>query len=197
MMKNLMRLLSAPARLTAITLVVCGLFYPLLLTGIAQVALPYRANGSILVGGKDQAYGSELIGQSFTSPGFFHPRPSAHDYDAMASGGSNLGPSSRRLYESLRRRAAKVRRQYGTRRVPVDMVTASSSGLDPDISLLAAYVQVVRVSKRTGISEDKLRRLIAAHTIPRQFGFLGEPRVNVLSLNMEVAKTLGKPQTRQ
>ena len=167
---------------TAITAVLLGIAYPLVITGIAHIAFPTQASGE-LVRKDGVLIGSRLISQSFTGPGYFHSRPSAagSGYDASASSGSNLGPTSKALVQRI---AQSVSAEATTKPVPVDLVTASGSGLDPDISPAAAYFQVDRVSHSTGISEDAIRKLVAAHITQRQFGVLGEPRVNVLELNL-------------
>jgi K+-transporting ATPase ATPase C chain len=167
---------------TAITAVLLGIAYPLVITGIAHIAFPAQASGG-LVRKDGVLIGSRLIGQSFTGPGYFHSRPSAAGggYDASASSGSNLGPTSRALVQRI---AQSVSTEATTQPVPVDLVTASGSGLDPDISPAAAYFQVGRVSSSTGIPEDVLRKLVASHITQRQLGVLGEPRVNVLELNL-------------
>jgi K+-transporting ATPase ATPase C chain len=172
---------------TAITAVLLGIGYPLVITGIAHIAFPAQASGK-LVRQDGVLIGSRLIGQPFTGPGYFHSRPSAagSGYDASASSGSNLGPTSKTLVQRI---AQSVSAEATTQPVPVDLVTASGSGLDPDISPAAAYYQVGRVSRSTGIPEDVLRQLVAAHITQRQFGVLGEPRVNVLELNLSL-KTL-------
>lgn len=167
---------------TAITAVLLGIAYPLAITGIAHIAFPTQASGEFVR--KDGVLiGSRLIGQPFTGPGYFHSRPSAagSGYDASASSGSNLGPTSKALVQRI---AQSVSAEATTQPVPVDLVTASGSGLDPDISPAAAYFQVSRVAGSTGIPEDVLRKLVAAHITQRQFGVLGEPRVNVLELNL-------------
>jgi potassium-transporting ATPase KdpC subunit len=179
---------------TAITAVLLGLAYPLVVTGIAHIAFPAQASGE-LVRKEGVLIGSRLIGQPFTGPGYFHSRPSAagNGYDASASSGSNLGPTSNALVQRI---AQSVSAETTTQPVPVDLVMASGSGLDPDISPAAAYYQVGRVSRSIGIPEDALRKLVAAHITQRQFGILGEPRVNVLELNLALsALTQKKPDT--
>jgi K+-transporting ATPase ATPase C chain len=170
--------------MTIITTVLCGILYPLAVTGAARIFFPNRAGGS-LVSAKGKVVGSVLIGQPFTSPEYFHPRPSAagNGYDPLASGGSNLGPTNHQLADRIRTDAAKLTAENPGVPVPADLLTTSASGLDPDISPEAAYFQVPRVAKARSISEPELRALIQAHTLSRQLNFLGEPRVNVLELN--------------
>ncbi len=165
---------------------VLQLAYVLFVTGVAQTIMPYQSNGSLLyVDGK--VVGSELIGQSFTSPGYFHGRPSAVDYDGAESAGSNLGPTSEKLMEQVRERVEQVRRENGLppdAPVPADLVLASASGLDPDISVEGAMLQVGRVATARGLAESEVRALVERHFEPPQFGFLGQERVNVLKLNL-------------
>jgi potassium-transporting ATPase KdpC subunit len=174
--------------IVAFTLLV-GLAYPLAITGIAQVVFPYQANGSMITDGSGKVVGSALIGQGFAKPEYFHPRPSAagdKGYDATSSGGSNLGPSNQKLIDSVKDRAAAYRQENGLAAdapVPVDAVTASASGLDPDISPANAQLQVKRVAAARKLSEDQVRSLVQQHTQGRMLGILGEPRVNVLELN--------------
>jgi len=181
-MLSMKRHLITACLYTAITAVLLGIGYPLVITGIAHIAFPAQASGG-LVRKDGVLIGSRLIGQPFTGPGYFHSRPSAAGggYDASASSGSNLGPTSKALMQRI---AQSVSAEATTQPVPVDLVTASGSGLDPDISPAAAYFQVGRVSRSTGIPEDVLRKLVAARITQRQFGVLGEPRVNVLELNI-------------
>jgi len=167
-----------------------GILYPLVITGIAQVAFPSQAGGSILV--KDgKAIGSSLIGQSFRDPAHFWGRPSAttpQPYNGLASGGSNLGPLNPALTEAVKARIDALRAAEPTNKasIPVDLVTASASGLDPDISLAAAYYQLNRVARARGANPEALRALIAAHAQGRWLGILGEPRINVLELNLSL-----------
>jgi K+-transporting ATPase ATPase C chain len=173
--------------MTLVTTVVFGLIYPLVVTGLAQVIFPGRANGQLIRRGDGTVIGSRLIGQPFVSPGYFHSRPSAAGnagYDAGASGGSNLGPTNQKLLDRVRAEVARLQAENPTKPVPIDLVTTSASGLDPHISLAAAEFQVPRVAREREITEEKLRGIVAAHTEARQFGFLGEPRVNVLLLNI-------------
>jgi K+-transporting ATPase ATPase C chain len=165
-----------------------GVAFPLALAALARPLFPRQADGSLIV--RDGAVvGSELIGQGFSGPGYFHPRPSAagDGYDAASSGGSNLGPANPKLHEAVRRRAEDYRRKNGLAAdapVPADAVTCSGSGLDPHISPADAALQAPRVARERGLDEAAVRRLVAEHTSGRQFGFLGEPRVNVLPLNL-------------
>jgi potassium-transporting ATPase KdpC subunit len=173
---------------TLATTVLLGIIYPLVVTGIAQVIFPKQANGE-LVERNGTLVGSRLLGQPFTAPGYFYSRPSAAGtagYDPTSSGGSNLGPTNKAL---IARVDASVKQLQATNPgipVPVDLVTASGSGLDPDISPAAAEFQIPRVSKERGMSEPDVRALVAKHTKGRQFGFLGERRVNVLELNLDL-----------
>lgn len=183
MTKNLMTSMW----MTVATTLLLGIVYPLVVTGIAQVIFPKRANGDLIRSG-GTIVGSRLIGQPFTSPGYFHSRPSSAGagYDAANSGGSNLGPTSKALLDRVIASVHTLRAENPNLPIPVDLVTASGSGLDPDISPAGAEFQVPRVARERGIGESEVRDLIARHTISRQLGFLGEPRVNVLELNLEL-----------
>jgi len=182
--------------LIALTLIT-GLVYPLAMTGIAQVIFPYRAQGS-LIERDGKVVGSELIGQQFTSDKYFHGRPSATTapdpadpnktvaapYNAANSGGSNLGPSNKALIDRVQGDIDKLKQENPSAPVPADLVTTSASGLDPEISPAAAYFQVPRVAKARNLAEDRLRQLVSNHIEGRFLGLLGEPRVNVLLLNL-------------
>ena len=176
-------------RFTLVTAVLLGLGYPLFVTGVAAVIFPHKAAGSLIL--KDgQVIGSELLAQSFTSDKYFHPRPSAagNGYDATASGGSNLAQSSKTLVDRIQGSINKLAAENPSKPVPIDLVTTSASGLDPDITPDAAFFQAPRVAKARGIAEDRIRDLIQQHIAARQLGLLGEPRVNVLDLNLDLDK---------
>jgi K+-transporting ATPase ATPase C chain len=177
---------------TFVTTVLLGLVYPLVVTGVAGLLFPHQAAGSLIL--KDgQIIGSELLAQSFTADKYFHPRPSAagNGYDATSSGGSNLAQSNKALVDRIQGSIDKLSAENPGKPVPIDLVTTSGSGLDPDITPDAADFQAPRVAKARNIPEDRVRQLIAQNTTPRQFGLLGEPRVNVLDLNLALDK-LGK-----
>lgn len=180
--------------LVALTLVT-GLAYPLAATGVAQILLPRQANGS-LIRDSGQVVGSALIGQSFASAGYFHGRPSAagkDGYDADGSAGNNLAPGSKDLRDAIATRVTALRAQGLTGPVPPDLVTTSASGLDPDISPEAAFVQVARVAAARNLSPDALRQMVERHTQQPLLGFLGEPRVNVLELNRDLDRSGAAP----
>jgi len=173
--------------MTIATTILFGLIYPLVVTGLAQLIFPGKANGQLIQ--KDgQIVGSTLIGQGFSSPGYFHSRPSAagNGWDAANSGGSNLGPTNQKLLDRVKGDVATAQADNPGTPVPIDLVTTSASGFDPDITPAAAEFQLPRVAKARGTTNDQLRPLLAKHSTGRQIGFLGEPRVNVLELNLEL-----------
>jgi K+-transporting ATPase ATPase C chain len=194
-----------PAIIVVVALtLICGLVYPLAMTGIAQLAFPHQAQGS-LIERNGTVVGSELIGQQFDSDKYFHGRPSATTapdpkdptktipapYNALNSGGSNLGPSNKALIDRVKGDMDKLKSENPSAAVPADLVTTSASGLDPDISPEAALFQVPRIAKARNLPQERLRQLVEDHTDGRLFGFLGEPRVNVLKLNLALDQTAG------
>jgi K+-transporting ATPase ATPase C chain len=188
---DIRRNLLTAALMTIVTTVLLGVLYPLAVTGMARVIFPDKANGQLIV--RDGVViGSRIIGQPFTSPGYFRPRPSAAGpagYDASASGGTNLGPTNRKLIDRVNEATVALTAENGSQPVPIELVTTSASGLDPHISPRAADFQVARVARERGVSEDTIRRIVTEHTEGRQLGFLGEPRVNVLLLNLALDDT--------
>jgi potassium-transporting ATPase KdpC subunit len=172
---------------TLVTTVMFGVLYPLAITGLAQVLFPGRANGQ-LIEKNGKLVGSRIIGQAFTEPGYFHSRPSSAGtgYDPTSSSGSNLGPTNKLLIERVRNDVQKLQAENPNLPIPIDLVTTSGSGLDPDISAAAAEFQIPRVAHSRGMKEDDVRSLVRRHTSGRDLGFLGEPRVNVLELNLDL-----------
>jgi K+-transporting ATPase ATPase C chain len=175
-------------RMTVIMTVLTGLVYPLAMTGVSQAIFPAKANGSLITK-NGHLVGSALIGQNFAKPEYFHPRPSAagnDGYDAMSSGGSNFGPTNQKLADRIKAAVAQFRKDNPDYQgpLPADLVTTSGSGLDPHISPAAAAVQVARVARARGVAVERIEALVVAHTEAPDLGFLGEPRVNVLSLNL-------------
>jgi K+-transporting ATPase ATPase C chain len=179
--------------MTIATTVLLGVIYPLAVTVLAQVFMKDKANGQLIaLNGK--VVGSRIIGQAFTTPAYFHSRPSAagNGYDATSSAGSNLGPTNQKLIDRVNADVATAHAENPNQQVPIDLVTTSASGLDPHITPAAAEFQVPRIAKARGISEDEVRRLVAQHTEGRQWGFMGEARVNVLELNLDLDATAQK-----
>jgi potassium-transporting ATPase KdpC subunit len=172
---------------TLVTTVIFGILYPLAVTGLAQVLFPKRANGQ-LIEKAGRTVGSRIIGQSFTEAGYFHSRPSnaGTGYDATASSGSNLAPTNKTLIERVKADVQKAQTESSFTPVPVDLVTASGSGLDPEISPAAAEFQIPRIARERGMKEEDVRTLVGKHSKSRDLGFLGEPRVNVLELNLDL-----------
>jgi K+-transporting ATPase ATPase C chain len=178
--------------MTIVTTIMFGLLYPLAVTGLGQLFFPAKANGQ-LIEKNGRIVGSRIIGQPFSSGRYFHSRPSAagNGYDPVApsGGASNLGPTNRQLMDRVKSDTEKLHAENPGAAVPVDLITTSGSGLDPDISPAAAEFQIPRVARARGVSAVELRSIVAKHTRGRQFGFLGEPRVNVLELNLELDAT--------
>lgn len=182
---NITRNLVVAILMTLVTTVLLGVVYPLVVTGLAHAMFPDKANGQ-LIEHNGRMIGSRIIGQSFTSAGYFRGRPSAAGtgYDAANSGGTNLGPTNRRLVDAVKANVAAARSENPDAPVPIDLVTSSGSGLDPHLSPAAALFQVSRVARERRVSEADVRALVESHIEGRQLGFLGEPRVNVLELNL-------------
>jgi K+-transporting ATPase ATPase C chain len=183
--------------MTVVTTLLLGIAYPLLVTVLAQVIFPDKANGQLLRSGDGTLIGSRIIGQPFSSPGYFRSRPSAAGvagYDANGSTGSNLGPTNRKLIERVKADVMRLQAENPGGPVPVDLVTTSASGLDPHISPAAAEFQLPRVARERGLSETQVRSLLIAHTDERQLGFLGEPVVNVLTLNLALDQIKQTPK---
>lgn len=194
-----MKTILIALRVTLVTLVVTGLLYPLAVTGLAQVLFPTRANGSLVSAEGGKVVGSELIAQGFVSPAYFQPRPSAagdKGYDPTASSGSNLGPTSKKLQDRITTDTLRLRQQNpdAPGPVPAELVTASASGLDPHLSLAGALWQVPRVAKARKIDPQRIRQVVASYGEGRDLGFLGEPRINILMLNLALDRQFGKPQ---
>jgi K+-transporting ATPase ATPase C chain len=185
-------------RTTIVTLVLTGLIYPFVITGIAQVLLPWRANGSLVTDEKGQVIGSELIAQGFANRAYFQPRPSAagdKGYDAANSSGSNLGPTSKKLQDRIKEDVKRLKAENpdATGPIPGELVTTSGSGLDPHISPQGALWQIPRIAKARGVAPERIKTVVEANIEDRTFGLLGEPRVNVLLVNLALDRQFGKP----
>jgi potassium-transporting ATPase KdpC subunit len=184
-------------RATAVTLVLTGLVYPLVVTALAQAAFPRQANGSVVTGDDGTPLGSELLAQAFTNPAYVEPRPSAagaSGYDATASGGSNLGPTSKKLRDRVTADVERLRRENPSAPgpLPAELVTTSGSGLDPQLSPDSVLWQIPRIAAARGVSEERVRAVVTQHETSRDLGFLGEPRVNVLLLNLALDRHFGR-----
>jgi K+-transporting ATPase ATPase C chain len=197
---NVIRNLVTAALMTIVTTLLLGIVYPLAITGVAQALFPAQTNGQ-LIERNGKIVGSRIIGQSFSSPGYFRSRPSAAGagYDAANSAGTQLGPTNKKLIDNVKANVETARKENATAPVPIDLVTTSASGLDPHLSPAAADFQVPRVARERGMTEAAVRALVAAHTEGRQLGFLGEPRVNVLELNLalDAARPIAAKAARQ
>ncbi|HVI08153.1 MAG TPA: potassium-transporting ATPase subunit KdpC [Candidatus Binatia bacterium] len=183
--------------MTIVTTILLGIIYPLVVTGLAQVMFPSKANGE-LIEKNGKLVGSNLIGQGFSGPSYFHSRLSnaGAGYDAANSNGSQLGPTNHQLVDRVKGDVTTLHAENPNAPVPIDLVTSSASGLDPDITPAAAEFQIPRVAKERGLSEDRVRELVRQHSEPRQFGFLGEARVNVLELNLALNEISQKASAR-
>ena len=188
-------------RVTAVTLVLTGILYPYVITGLAQVLFPWRANGSLVTDDRGQVVGSEVIGQGFTHPAYFQPRPSAagNGYDATASSGSNLGPTSKKLQDRVIQDLARLKEENPAAQgeVPIELVTTSGSGLDPHLSLQAVLWQLPRVANARGVAPERVQAAVEAAQESRDLWLLGEPRVNVLLLNLALDRQFGHPAPAQ
>jgi potassium-transporting ATPase KdpC subunit len=193
-----MKTMIIALRTAVVTLVLTGLIYPFVITGLAQTLFPWRAKGSLVTDEKGQIVGSELIGQSFSNPAYFQPRPSAageKGYDATASSGSNLGPTSKKLQDRINDDIKRLKSENpeATQLVPVELVTTSASGLDPHLSPEAVNWQVARVAKARGVAAERVQAVVDAHVEGRTFGVLGELRLNVLLVNLALDRQFGRP----
>jgi K+-transporting ATPase ATPase C chain len=193
----MMNILLVAILTTVVTLVLTGIIYPFVITGLAQLLFPWRANGSLATDDRGQVVGSELIAQGFTNPSYFQPRPSAagNGYDAAASSGSNLGPTSKKLQDRAAQDLARLKEENPGAQgpVPIELVTTSASGLDPHLSPQAALWQIPRVARVRGVAPERVKAIIDAYTESRTFGLLGEPRVNVLLVNLALDRQFGRP----
>jgi K+-transporting ATPase ATPase C chain len=193
-----MKTFNTALRATIVTLVLTGLIYPFVMTGLAQVLFPWRANGSLVTDDKGNVVGSELIGQGFVNPAYFQPRPSAageKGYDATSSSGSNLGPTSKKLQDRINNDLKRLKSENpeAAGPVPAELVTASASGLDPHLSPEAMLWQVPRVAKARGVTLDRIKAVVDSNLEGRTLGILGEPRVNVLMVNLALDRQFGRP----
>jgi potassium-transporting ATPase KdpC subunit len=189
---------AVAVRTTVVTLVLTGLIYPFVMTGLAQVLFPWRADGSLVTDEKGQVIGSELIAQGFANPAYFQPRPSAageKGYDAANSSGSNLGPTSKKLQDRIKEDVKRLKAENPDANGPIpgELVTTSGSGLDPHLSPAAMLWQVPRVAKARGVAPDRVKAVVDANVEDRTLGILGEPRVNVLLVNLALDRQFGKP----
>ena len=192
-----MKTMSIALRTTIVTIVLTGIIYPFVMTGLAQMIFPWRANGSLVTDEKGQVVGSEIIAQGFANPAYLQPRPSAagdKGYDPTSSGGSNLGTTSKKLQDRVAGdvKRLKAENPEATAPIPADLVTTSGSGLDPHVSPQGAFWQVPRIAKARRISPERVRLVIDANIEGRTFGILGEPRVNVLLTNLDLDRQFGK-----
>jgi K+-transporting ATPase ATPase C chain len=192
------RTLQISLRTTVVTLVLTGILYPYAITGVAQILFPFRANGSLLTDGQGNVIGSELIAQQFENPAYFQPRPSAagqNGYDGVSSSGSNLGPTSKKLRDRVDKNLKRLREQNPEPpgAIPIELVTASASGLDPDLPPDGARWQVPRIARARHVAPQRIEEILDANVQKREFGFVGEPRVNVLLLNLALDRALGRP----
>jgi K+-transporting ATPase ATPase C chain len=192
-----MNTLLIAVRTTIVTLVLTGIIYPYVITGLAQMLFPWRANGSLVTDEQGKVVGSDLIAQGFTNPAYFQPRPSAagNGYDAAASSGSNLGPTSKKLQDRVTQDIARLKEENpgAPGPVPIELVTTSGSGLDPHLSPEAALWQAPRIASARGVAPERVRAVMEAVTEGRDLGILGEPRVNVLVLNLALDRQFGRP----
>lgn len=193
-----MKTVNIAIRTTIVTLVLTGLIYPFVITGLAQILFPWRANGSLVTDERGQLVGSELIAQGFTNPGYFQPRPSAageKGYDAANSSGSNLGPTSKKLQDRIKDDLKRLKDENpeANKMVPAELVTTSGSGLDPHLSPEAMLWQLPRVAKARGITTERVKAVVDSNVEGRTFGVLGEPRVNVLLVNLALDRQFGHP----
>jgi len=193
-----MKTMTIAIRTTIVTIVLTGLVYPFVMTGLAQILFPSRANGSLVTDEKGEVVGSELIAQGFANPAYLQPRPSAageKGYDAASSSGSNLGPTSKKLQDRIKKDLKRLKEENpdASGPVPADLVTASASGLDPHLSPQAAHWQAPRVAKARGITVERVKAVVDANVERRTFGILGEPRVNVLLVNLALDRQFGRP----